>query len=210
MTNPFSWEAFEAFPVVGILRGFSLSITSELIPILIKEQWSCVEVTLDTPNAFEQINTLSSRFGDQISIGAGTVLDVTSLDQTLEAGASFIVTPTVNVPLIEKCAASKIPVFPGAFSPTEIATAWDAGASMVKLFPANHLGPSYIKDIKAPLSHLKILATGGITPDNISDYLKVGTSGFGIGSSIFHRDKIEARDWDWVRTEIRKAKANFQ
>jgi 2-dehydro-3-deoxyphosphogluconate aldolase/(4S)-4-hydroxy-2-oxoglutarate aldolase len=201
---PFSWKKFNEFPVVGILRGYTLAETIPLVEVLIEQEWPSIEVTMNTENAAEQIKHLAETYGTQINIGAGTVTTLSELDDALKAGANFIVTPIVNVEIIKKCVAADIPVFPGAFTPTEIFTAWEAGATMVKLFPADQLGPTYLKNVKAPLSKVKILATGGISSDNIGEYINAGASGFGVGSAVFKRDKILNRDWDWVKLQIKK------
>ncbi len=202
--TPYSWNKFNNFPVVGILRGYTLAETIPLVETLIEEEWPSVEVTMNTENAAGQIKQLSESYGKQINIGAGTVTTLSELDDALNAGANFIVTPIVNIDIIKKCVAADIPVFPGAFSPTEIFTAWEAGATMVKLFPANQLGPGYLKNVKAPLSNVKILATGGISSDNISEYKSAGASGFGIGSAVFKREKILSQDWGWIKLQIKK------
>jgi 2-dehydro-3-deoxyphosphogluconate aldolase / (4S)-4-hydroxy-2-oxoglutarate aldolase len=201
---PFSWNKFDDFPVVGILRGYTLTQTIPLIEVLIEEQWPCIEVTMNTDDAAEQIQKLVQSYGTQINIGAGTVTTMDELDDALNAGANFIVTPIVNLDIIRKCVAADIPVFPGAFSPTEIFTAWEAGATMVKLFPADQLGPAYLKNVKAPLSKVKLLATGGISSDNIGEYINAGASGFGVGSAVFKREKILSQDWAWIKAQINK------
>lgn len=200
----FSWNKFNNYPVVGILRGYTLAETIPLIEVLIEEEWPSIEVTMNTDKAAEQIKQLVKSYGTKINIGAGTVTTMAELDDALNAGANFIVTPIVNIEIIKKCVAQDIPVFPGAFSPSEIFSAWEAGANMVKLFPANHLGPAYLKDIKAPLSNIKVLATGGISSDNIAEYKNAGANGFGIGSAVFKRDKILSQDWQWIRIQIKK------
>ncbi|MCM8536413.1 MAG: bifunctional 4-hydroxy-2-oxoglutarate aldolase/2-dehydro-3-deoxy-phosphogluconate aldolase [Lentisphaeraceae bacterium] len=200
----FSWDKFNKHPVVGILRGFNLAETIPLLEVLIEEDWPSIEVTMNTEDAAGQIEALVKSYGSKINIGAGTVTTMAELNAALNAGANFIVTPIVNVEIIKKCVALSTPVFPGAFSPTEIFAAWEAGAHMVKIFPANQLGPSYLKDVKAPLSDIEVLATGGISADNIGDYKKAGASGFGIGSAVFKRERILSQDWDWVRAQIKE------
>ena len=205
----FDMSSFERFPVIGIMRGFTLEQTLPLMEILISEKWPCLEVTMNTDQAALQIQELSSRYGDSINIGAGTVTTMEELEEALKAGANFIVTPVLNLEIIKKCVDENIPVFPGAFSPTEIFNAWQAGASMVKVFPANQLGPSYIKNITAPLSQIKVLATGGISSDNAGEYLKAGAQGFGIGSAVLQRDRILNQDWSWIREQIQNLKSLF-
>ena len=205
----FNMSSFNEFPVMGIMRGFTLEETLPLMDVLISENWPCLEVTMNTENVALQIKELSRRYGDSINIGAGTVTSVQELEEALMAGANFIVTPILNLEVIRRCVNESIPVFPGAFSPTEIFTAWQEGASMVKVFPANQLGPSYIKNVKAPLSKIKLLATGGISCDNAEQYLNAGAAGFGIGSAVLKKDKILDQDWVWIREQIQKLRSLF-
>jgi 2-dehydro-3-deoxyphosphogluconate aldolase/(4S)-4-hydroxy-2-oxoglutarate aldolase len=136
-------------------------------------------------------------------IGAGTVLNLELLQRALAAGATFIVTPVVNVEVIEECVRRKIPVFPGAYSPTEIMRAWELGATMVKVFPAETLGPSYVKAIKAPLPQVKLMPTGGVDLKTLGAYKKAGADGFGVGGPLFDRARVEAGDWNWIETQCR-------
>ena len=136
-------------------------------------------------------------------IGAGTVLNLELLEKALDAGASFIVTPIVNTDVIIKCVTHKIPVFPGAYSPTEVLQAWELGATMVKVFPAETLGPEYIKAIKAPLPLVKLMPTGGVDLKTLAAYRKAGADGFGVGSPLFDRARVEAGDWNWIETQCR-------
>src|SRR5205085_9064420 len=141
--------------------------------------------------------------GDGICIGAGTILNLKSLEKALDAGASFIVTPAINTEVIIKCVTHKIPIFPGAYSPTEILHAWELGATMVKVFPAETLGPGYIKAIKAPLPQVKLMPTGGVDLKTLAAYKKAGADGFGVGSPLFDRGRVEAGDWNWIETQCR-------
>jgi len=114
----------------------------------------------------------------------------------LDAGAQFIVTPIIDEAVIKKCLALKIPIFPGAYTPTEIYRAWSLGATMVKVFPAGKLGPDYIKEVLAPLNQIQLLPTGGISLDNIRAFIKAGAKGFGIGSSLVPKHMVENGEWD--------------
>jgi 2-dehydro-3-deoxyphosphogluconate aldolase/(4S)-4-hydroxy-2-oxoglutarate aldolase len=136
-------------------------------------------------------------------IGAGTVLNLELLEKALAAGAAFTVTPVVNVDVIAECVRRKIPVFPGAYSPTEILRAWELGATMVKVFPAETLGPSYIKAIKAPLPQMKLMPTGGVDLKTLAAYKKAGADGFGVGGPLFDRARVEAGDWNWIEAQCR-------
>src|SRR5205823_2036101 len=140
-----------------------------------------LEITMGSPQTPEQIREVCASAGERMCVGAGTVLNVELLEQALAAGASFIVTPIVNVDVIEECVRRKIPVFPGAYTPTEILRAWELGATMVKVFPADTLGPGYIKAVKAPLPQVKLMPTGGVDLKTLPSFIKAGADGFGIG-----------------------------
>ena len=158
---------------------------------------------MGSPKTPEQIREARSVAGDKMCLGAGTVLNLKLLEQALAAGASFIVTPTTNSEVIRECVRLKIPVFSGAYSPAEIVTAWDLGATMVKVFPAETLGPNYVKEVKAPLPQVKLMPTGGVDLKTISTYKKAGADGFGIGGPLFDRGRIESGDWKWVEAQCR-------
>ena len=191
------------FPIIGILRGFSTNHVSEIVRAALRGGLRNLEITMGPPETPAQIRQARTIAGDRMCIGAGTVLNLELLEKALDAGAIFIVTPVVNVDVIEECVRRKVPVFPGAYSPTEILKAWELGATMVKVFPAETLGPSYIKSIKAPLPHVKLMPTGGVDLKTIGAYRKAGADGFGVGSPMFDRARVEAGDWNWIEEQCR-------
>jgi 2-dehydro-3-deoxyphosphogluconate aldolase/(4S)-4-hydroxy-2-oxoglutarate aldolase len=175
-----------------------------------------MEITLNSENALQDIRTLVDRFGTRLNIGAGTVCDLEGMDAALEAGAQFVVMPIVDEDVIGHCASRGIPVFPGAYTPTEIYRAWKLGASMVKVFPANDLGPGYIKDVLAPLNKIALMPTGGLTKENMGDFFKAGAKAMGIGSSIVPKSFINNRDWEGLKhylnefyTHLQTVKSSF-
>ena len=204
MSEVFNQDFFNKQPIIGIIRGFEYDKVSQVVSTVINGGLKNIEITLDSPNALQSIKNIKKSIGPSMNVGAGTVCKMEELEAALEAGAQFIVSPITSEPMIVKCKTLGVPIFPGAFSPTEIHRAWELGATMVKLFPANQLGPSYIKNIMAPLSDIKILATGGITPDTLLDYHQAGATGFGVGSSLFNKSKIAKKDWAWLEQETRK------
>ena len=203
MRNSFSLNDFERVPVVGILRGMLLAQIEPLVQAAVEGGLTTLEITLNSPGAVDQIRRAVSLSAGALNIGAGTVTTVALLDEALEAGAGFIVTPVVNDEEIRRCVDSKIPVFPGAFTPTEILRAWDLGATMVKVFPAEVLGPAYIKSVKAPLPQVRLMPTGGVDLESLSAYRAAGADAFGVGSPLFRSDRIAASDWAWVRAQCR-------
>jgi len=196
MNQSFSQELFNKMPVIGIFRGFPASQMEEMAGIYVKAGLTTMEITMNTMDAAQTIASLVKAMGGTLNVGAGTVCSVDDLDQALDAGAQFIVTPIIDEAVIKKCLALKIPIFPGAYTPTEIYRAWSLGATMVKVFPAGKLGPDYIKEVLAPLNQIQLLPTGGISLDNIRAFIKAGAKGFGIGSSLVPKHLVENGEWD--------------
>lgn len=199
--SAFSYTELRRVPVVGILRGMSLASIEPLVASVIAGGLTTLEITLNSTSALEQIRKASEVARGALNIGAGTVLTLEMLESALNAGAGFIVTPVVNEEVIRRCVAIKVPVFPGAFTPTEILRAWDLGATMVKVFPAEVLGPTFIKSVKAPLPHVKLMPTGGVDLDSLHLFQAAGADAFGVGSPLFKPHRIAASDWAWVRAQ---------
>ena len=195
MKNEFKADKFDEMPVIGILRNVPLPEIEAILPFYIRAGFTNLEVTMNSNGAEETIRHLSENY-PSLNIGAGTVCDKNDLKRAVKAGASFIVTPVVDEKVIKKCVKWGIPIFPGAFSPLEIYTASKYGATGVKVFPANHLGPSYIKDVLAPFQHLKLYPTGGVNLENISAYFKAGAKGLGMGGTLFLAPLLETKDYE--------------
>jgi 2-dehydro-3-deoxyphosphogluconate aldolase/(4S)-4-hydroxy-2-oxoglutarate aldolase len=195
MKNEFKADKFDEMPVIGILRNVPLPDIEAILPFYIKAGFTNLEVTMNSNGAEETIRHLSENY-PSLNIGAGTVCDKNDLKRAVKAGASFIVTPVVDEKVIKKCVKWGIPIFPGAFSPLEIYTASKYGATGVKVFPANHLGPSYIKDVLAPFQHLKLYPTGGVNLENISAYFKAGAKGLGMGGTLFLASLLETKEYE--------------
>lgn len=182
--DKFSWEKFNKAPIVGILRGVDAATLERIIPIYYEEGFSTIEITMNTEGATDLIAHLRNQY-PALNVGAGTVCSESDLDKALMAGAQFIVTPILEEKVIEKCKSLGIPTFVGALTPTEIYKAWTLGASVVKVFPCSQFGKGYIKDIMAPLNSIQLLPTGGVTKENINDFLSLGVKGVGMGGSLF-------------------------
>lgn len=200
----FSWELFNKVPVIGIVRNVHLEDMIEILPAYQQAGLTTIEITMNTPGAEEIIKYALQKFSGMLNVGAGTVCTKDDLEKALDAGAQFIVTPILRKKIIRSCIKKEIPVFPGAFTPTEIYEAWSLGASMVKVFPAKTLGPDYIKDVKAPLNQVKILPTGGIGLDNIESFRKAGADGFGVGSPLLDKHLIKNKDWVGLQEHFKK------
>ncbi len=194
---------FRKRPLMGILRGIPESALEPLFETIVRSGLEAVEISMNTAGAAELIQKASRLYGRKLMIGAGTVLDESQLQSALDAGATFMVSPVVVPPVITYCVEHKIPVFPGALNPQDIYEAWEAGATMVKVFPARCFGPSYFREIKGPFPQIELLACSGVTPQNLKDYLKNGASAAAIGSSVFRREWIDAGLFGLVGRRIR-------
>ena len=147
---------------MGILRGAEVDIIDPIVETVISSGLHTIKITLNTPGAPDLIRRMVKVAQNRLTIGAGTVLTMDDLHSALDAGATFIVLPTLVHDVVGYCTENKIPVFPGAFTPQEIYNAWRAGATMVKVFPAKFFGPTYFKEIKGPFQDIKLLACGGV------------------------------------------------
>jgi len=194
----FSWERFDRMPIIGIIRGLDYNTTLQLGRMYWEAGLSTLEVTLNTPNAAQMITNLRKQF-PELNIGAGTVCSPENLQMALDAGSQFIVTPILEESVIKTCVAQNVPIFPGAFTPTEIYRAWNLGASAVKVFPSTQLGPQYIKDVLGPLDQIKLIPTGGISKMNLKAYFGAGAFGFGLGSSLFDKELIAREDFGQLK-----------
>ena len=200
----FSWELFQKAPIVGIVRNVSLEDVKYILPIFREAGLTTIEITMNTPGAEGIIRYALENESDGLNIGAGTVCTKDDLELALDAGAQFIVTPIINKKVIKSCVKKKVPIFPGAFTPTEIYNAWTLGATMVKIYPATSLGPEYIKDLKAPMNQLKLLPTGGVGLENMSDFLKAGANGLGIGGQLFDKKLIQDKNWEGLKAHFQQ------
>ncbi len=169
--------------LIAIIRGADPNDVMKLTKALLDGGVSTIEVTMNSPNALSVIENINDEFGDQVLVGAGTVLDAETARQAILAGARFILSPTVNIDTIKLTKRYGAVSIPGAFTPTEILTAYENGGDIIKVFPGI-LGPNYIKDILGPLPQIPLLPTGGIVLENINAFLKAGAAGCGIGSAL--------------------------
>jgi len=165
---------------------------------------SAIEFTVPTPNSLEMIKQAATYFGDEVIIGAGTVLDPETARAAILAGAQFIVTPALKLATIELCHRYGKPIIPGALTPTEILSAWEAGADMVKVFPADSMGPEYIKAVLAPLPQVRLAPTGGVSADNAADYLKAGATALGVGGKLVDKAAVARGDWEAITAEAER------
>lgn len=190
----FSWELFDKMPVVGIIRNLTVADINFVLPIYKQAGFTTIEITLNTPEALSVISSLALEYKGELNVGAGTVCTLDDLAAAITAGANFIVTPIFKAEVVKKCVSMEVPIFPGAFSPTEIYEAWELGASMVKLYPASVVGSDYVSAVLAPLNKVKLMPTGGIHLSNMLAFMKAGATSLGIGSELFDKKIIQKRD----------------
>lgn len=197
--------ALEETRVVAILRRTEAARALETARAILAGGVRAIEVTCDSPGVLEMIRAISAELGDRMLVGAGTVLDVATAEAALAAGARYIVSPHTDPHLVSTMARRGVPCVPGAFTPTEALTAWRAGASVVKLFPAGSVGPGYLKDLRGPLRQIPFLPTGGVTLDNAGAFIAAGAWGLGIGSALVDQPLIDAGRFD----ELTRRAAGF-
>lgn len=171
--------------VVPVVRASSAEEAVRVVDAIKEGGVAVLEITMTVPRAVEVIAELSARYGDEATVGAGTVLDAETARACLLAGAQFVVSPALNVQTIELCRRYGVAILPGALTPTEVVTAWQAGADMVKVFPCNALGgASYLKALKAPLPQIDLIPTGGVSLKTAADFIKAGASALGVGADL--------------------------
>ena len=186
--------------VIAVVRAES---GSELVPVveaLADGGVIAVEITFTVPNAIEVISQVRKTLGDRVVLGAGTVLDPETARAALLAGAEYIVSPALNVDVIRLCRRYDKVVMPGAFTPTEIVAAWEAGADVVKVFPADVGGPAYLKALRGPLPQIRLMPTGGVDLDTAAAFLKAGACCLGVGGSLVEPQAVASRDFDRIRS----------
>lgn len=205
----FSWSLFNRVPVVGIVRNLTFDEIANILPVYLSSGLTTIEITMNTPSAEDIIRYAVDKYRGQLNVGAGTVCSLEELKQALQAGSQFIVTPILNTEVVRYCAKEGIPIFPGAYTPTEIYQAWELGATMVKVYPATALGPDYIKDVKAPLNKIKLMPTGGINLANMQSFMKAGAEGLGVGGQLFDKELIKSENWDGLKDHFKQYASYF-
>lgn len=200
---------FRQLPILGIIRCDTDIAVEELVESIVASGLRTIEIAMNSHNASGLIRRAVVAARARLTIGAGTVLSARILSDALDAGATFAVLPTLVPEVVERCARHNIPVFPGAFTPQEVYDAWNAGATMVKVFPAAMFGPPYIRELKAPFDRIDLLACGGVTPQSIGAFFAAGASAVAFGSSIFRKDWIAQREFPKIESAIRELIAHY-
>ena len=181
--------------LIAVIRAQRSNQVLPICEALLAGGIQALEITLTTPDAISAIRQATAKLADRALIGAGTVLNAASAHEVSAAGAEFIVSPVRKLEIIEAAHAHDRPVMIGAYTPTEAQTAHEAGADFIKIFPADKLGPSYIRSLRAPLSHLRIVPTGGVDLNTAVDFLKAGCEALGVGSSLLTPEILRTGNW---------------
>ena len=196
--------------VVAVVRMKNSSQLLKVIEAIKIGGVSGIELTMTIPNAIQAIETADKEFGDDILLGVGSVTDKQTALEAINAGAKFVVSPIYKAEVVQAVIDKNIVVIPGCFSPTEIQTAYEQGADFIKIFPADNLGMSFIKSIKAPLPHLKVIPTGGVNLENAIDWINAGASAVGIGSALVDNKAIEREDYKTLTENSKKLCENLE
>ena len=185
--------------LVAVVRAPDGKHLVDVLAALAEGGVSVAEVTFTGPGALDVLKAAKERLGDRVLLGAGTVLDPETARAAILAGAEFIVSPTVNPDVIRLCKRYDKLVFPGAFTPTEILSAWEAGADIVKVFPADALGPTFFRAMRGPLPQIRLMPTGGVDLNTAGEYLRAGACCLGVGSQMVDPKAVAREDYEYLR-----------
>jgi len=189
--------------IVGVMRAESSEKLIKVARALKEGGVNCIEVAMTTPNALSAIEEVSDKL-NEVLVGAGTVLDAETARSAILAGAEYLVSPTIDIEMIEMAKRYDKVVAPGAFTPTEILKAWEAGADIVKVFPASRLGPKFIGAVKAPLPQVSLMPTGGVNHDNAAEFIKSGADVLCAGSALVEKQALEESNYDKIKENAEK------
>lgn len=199
MTKSEVLNSIEKHKGVAVLRLPGASLFEPVCEALYEGGIRILEITLTTPSAVELIARADRMLPEDMLIGTGTVLNGEDVSRTIDAGASFVVSPIVKKEIIETAINNETAVMCGALTPTEIQKAWELGTDVVKVFPADLFGPNYLKSVRAPLPHLRLMPTGGVSLTNGGEWLDAGAFAVGAGSALVPSAALEARRFDEIR-----------
>jgi 2-dehydro-3-deoxyphosphogluconate aldolase/(4S)-4-hydroxy-2-oxoglutarate aldolase len=205
-----SVDMIEESGVVAIMRAKTSDQLLEAAKAILAGGVNAIEVTMTTPGALDVIRQAVQTFGSEVIFGAGSVLDPETARAAILTGAQFVVCPTLNLKTIEMCHRYSIPVMPGAYTPTEVLTAWEAGATFVKVFPASVGGPAYIKAIKAPLPQVKLVAVGGVDLSNTADFIRAGCEVVGVGGELVNQKLLDSGEFAKLTQRARDFRAEVE
>ena len=181
---------------VAVVRMSNADKLKKVVDAIYKGGVSAIEITMTTPGALQSIENLSKSMGEELLVGVGSVINKQMALDAINAGAKFVVSPIFKNEIIDAAHQNDVPAMPGCFTPTEIQTAYEAGADVIKVFPADVVGMAFFKGVLAPLPHLKLMPTGGVSLTNAGDWIKVGACAVGIGSALLDKKAIEEEDYN--------------
>ncbi|HEY3936860.1 MAG TPA: bifunctional 4-hydroxy-2-oxoglutarate aldolase/2-dehydro-3-deoxy-phosphogluconate aldolase [Bryobacteraceae bacterium] len=205
MTHSEILRKIKDLAVVPIIRTPSVETALAAVAAVLEGGIDCVEITMTVANAIRAIETVADRYGERVVLGAGTVLDPETARACMLAGAQFFVTPSLNLKTIELARRYSRPIFPGGLTPTEILTAWEAGADGVKVFPCSAMGGAkYIKALRAPFPQIDLIPTGGVNLETIADFLAAGAAAVGVGSELIDAQSVSTGNYQPVTERARK------
>jgi 2-dehydro-3-deoxyphosphogluconate aldolase/(4S)-4-hydroxy-2-oxoglutarate aldolase len=197
-------DLVEQTGVVAIIRMKDSGQVRDVAAALMEGGVRALEITMTVPGAIDLIRQIAPTVPPDLRLGAGTVVDGPTAAACIDAGAAFVVSPVLRRDVLTVCRERGVPSMPGCFSATEILDAWDAGASIVKVFPATSLGPGYVKDLRGPLPHLKLMPTGGVTVENAAEWIRAGAVSVGVGSALTDPAALAARDYGTIAAKARR------
>ncbi|MEW6566926.1 MAG: bifunctional 4-hydroxy-2-oxoglutarate aldolase/2-dehydro-3-deoxy-phosphogluconate aldolase [Chloroflexota bacterium] len=206
MSNATAADRIRERGVIAIMRASSSDQLLAAADAILAGGVNAIEVTMTTPGALRVVEQAIARYGQDVLFGAGSVLDPETARAAILAGAQFVVGPTLNLRTIDVCKRYAVTVIPGAYTPTEILTAWEAGADMVKVFPADVGGPAYLKAIKAPLPQISLVPVGGVDLDTAADFIRAGAAALGVGSALINQKLLDEGDF----AELTRRAARFR
>jgi 2-dehydro-3-deoxyphosphogluconate aldolase/(4S)-4-hydroxy-2-oxoglutarate aldolase len=191
--------------VVPIVRTPSTEDALRAAEAIIASGIGIAEITMTVPNALAVLEQVSKRFGDKVLVGAGTIIDAEGCEAAIAAGAEFIVTPSLDLRVIETAQKHSKPCLPGALTPTEILAAWRGGADLVKVFPCGPVGgPKYIKAIKGPFPQIELVPTGGVSLENTTDFIRAGAAAVAVGSELVDLKALRAGNFEAITATAKK------
>lgn len=181
--------------IVAVIRTPTFELVAPVCEALLAGGVLAQEITMTVPDALRALREVGARFGDEMLLGAGTILNGAQAHAAIDAGAQYVISPITKLEIIEAAHARNKPVLLGAYTPTEAQLAHEAGADFIKIFPADKLGPAYIKNLRAPLPHLRIVPTGGVDLQTAPEFLKAGCAALGVGSSLLTAEILRTKNW---------------
>ncbi|WP_026487387.1 bifunctional 4-hydroxy-2-oxoglutarate aldolase/2-dehydro-3-deoxy-phosphogluconate aldolase [Caldanaerobius polysaccharolyticus] len=192
--------------VIAIVRGISKNCLENVINALNEGGIICVEIASNSDDALSMVSFMAEKYADRVLTGVGTITDGKTAREFIKAGARFILSPSLHRDVIDAARENGVVSIPGAYTPTEIFNAYQWGGDIVKVFPSATGGVNYIKQIRAPFSHIPLLAVGGVTVENAADFVAAGCVGVGVGSNLVNPERISKGDFEWIKRTARMFK----